>query len=217
MRRPRFIASQARHARGLLGWLIAFIMARETWAQNQRAVESLGVLPGDHVLDIGCGPGRSLAMLAAQARDGRVVGADPSQLMAEVAARRNRKLINSGQVDVVMASAASLPFEDGVFDNVLCVHVVYFWNDLAAAFAEIARVLKPGGQLALLFRTNADVKAVQAFPAEVYSFRSLADVIAPLEAAGFAVQTRDELCCEPQTAPVLLVATRRAYQARNAA
>jgi ubiquinone/menaquinone biosynthesis C-methylase UbiE len=88
------------------------------------------------------------------------------------------------------------------------MHVIYSRNDLATAFTEIARVLKPGGRLALLFRTNADEKAVQAFPAEVYRFPSLTEVIAPLEGAGFAVQAQDKLCCEPGTAPVLLIARR---------
>jgi ubiquinone/menaquinone biosynthesis C-methylase UbiE len=83
-----------------------------------------------------------------------------------------------------MASAASLPFADAAFDKVLCVHVLHFWNDLATAFAQIARVLKPGGKLALLFRTSADAKALHAFPAEVYRFRSLKEVVARLEARG---------------------------------
>ena len=69
MRRPRFIAKQARHARGLLGRLIAFIMSRETWIENQRAIEALGIEESDHVLDIGCGPGRGLAALAVVGRD----------------------------------------------------------------------------------------------------------------------------------------------------
>jgi ubiquinone/menaquinone biosynthesis C-methylase UbiE len=210
MRRPVFIANQARHAEGPLGRLIAFVMARETWQKNRRAIDTLGALPSDHVLDVGCGPGRSLATLAAQTPEGHVVGVDPSALMMDVAAKRNRRLVKSGRVEVIIASAASLPFADGAFDKALCVHVIYFWNDLAAAFAEIARVLQPSGRLALLFRTNADENAVRAFPAEVYRFPSLTDVIAPLEAAGFAVQARDELCCEPGTAPVLLIATKRA-------
>src|SRR6185503_2611988 len=202
MRRPRFIAEQARHASGWLGRLIAFVMARETWAQNQRAIEMLEIGDGNHVLDVGCGPGRSLAKLAALAPNGRVVGADPSELMTEIAVRRNRALVKSGRASVVIASAASLPFPDETFDKALCVHVLYFWNDLEVAFREIARVLRPGAQLALLFRTNDDQAAVRAFPAEVYRFPSLSDVFAPLEAAGFAIQTNDELCCEPKTTPV---------------
>lgn len=209
MRRPVFIAEQARNAKGVLGRIVAGLMAHETWAQNRRAIETLGVAPADHVLDIGCGPGRSLAALARLTPNGRIVGVDPSALMAELAVKRNRALVRARRIEVAMASAAALPFADASFDKALCVHVVYFWNDLAGAFAEIARVMKPGATLALLFRTSADAKAVQAFPAEVYRFPSLSEVIAPLESAGFAVERRDELCCEPAATPVLLTATKR--------
>ncbi|NJM36345.1 MAG: methyltransferase domain-containing protein [Rhodomicrobium sp.] len=95
MRRPRFIAEQARHAKGALGRLIAFIMARETRAENIRAIEALAVTPRDHVLDIGSGPGRSIAELAARTPDGRVVGVDPSELMVEIAARRKPQTCES--------------------------------------------------------------------------------------------------------------------------
>jgi ubiquinone/menaquinone biosynthesis C-methylase UbiE len=215
VRRPVFIAEQARNASGLLGRLIAFIMARETWGHNQRAIEALHIEPSDHILDVGCGPGRSIAALAAQAHAGRVAGVDPSELMAEVAAQRNRKLVREGRADIVIGSAAALPFPDAAFDKALCVHVVYFWNDLSAAFREIARVLKPGGRLGLLFRTSAEEAVVRAFPAEVYRFPALADVVAPLEAAGFAVEGRDELC--ERSAPVLLIAAKRRAPRANGA
>jgi ubiquinone/menaquinone biosynthesis C-methylase UbiE len=145
-------------------------------------------------------------MLASLAPEGRVVGADPSALMAQLAVKRNSALVRARRVEIVMANAASLPFSDAAFDKALCVHVLYFWNDLDCAFAEIARVLKPGGKLALLFRTSADVKAVQAFPGEVYRFRSLTEVIASLEGAGLAVEQWDE----PATTPLLLIAKKRA-------
>lgn len=209
MRRPRFIAEQARHAKGPIGRLIAFIMERETWSQNVRAIDALDIAQSDDVLDVGCGPGRSISALASMAPNGHVVGVDPSELMAEIAVRRNRRLVKDHRAEVVVASTASLPFEDNTFDKALCVHVVYFWNDLGAAFTEISRVLKPGARFALVFRTSADQQAVKAFPAEVYRFPSLSEVIAPLEAAGFAIQHKDDLCCEPQTTPVLLVATKR--------
>jgi|CXWL01.1.fsa_nt_gi ubiquinone/menaquinone biosynthesis C-methylase UbiE len=209
MRRPRFIAEQARHAKGPIGRLIAFVMARETWAQNIQAIEALDVTKNDHVLDVGSGPGRSIAALGSLATQGHIVGVDPSELMAEIAVRRNRRLVKARRAEVIVASAASLPFTDNTFDKALCVHVIYFWNDLDTAFREIARVLKPGARFALLFRTSADEKAVRAFPAEVYRFPSLSEVIAPLEAAGFAVEHKDDLCCEPQTTPILLVATKR--------
>jgi ubiquinone/menaquinone biosynthesis C-methylase UbiE len=206
MRRPIFIAEQARNAKGVLGRIIASLMAHETWPQNRRAIDALGVARSDHVLDIGCGPGRSLATLANLAPEGRTVGADPSSLMTELAVRRNRALVRARRVEIVIASAASLPFANAAFDKALCVHVLYFCDDLTTTFAEIARVLKPGGKLALLFRTSADVKAVQTFPAKVYRFRPLKEAVALLEATGFSAEQWDQ----PATAPVLIVATNGA-------
>lgn len=184
MRRPPVIAEQARNAHGLLGRVVAFIMARETWAVNLRAIEALDIRDGDHVLDIGCGHGRSLAALAARTPSGRVVGADPSALMVEIAEARNRDLIRQKRVDVAVAGVEALPFEDSRFDRALCVHVVYFWKDLDAALREITRVLKPGARLALILRTSADVAAIARFPAEVYRFRALDDVLSALKSAG---------------------------------
>jgi len=203
MRRPRFIAEQARNARGPLGRLIAFIMARETWTQNRRAIAALEVRPTDHVLDLGCGPGRALSVLAAHASRGRVAGADPSRLMVEVAIDRNRELVRARRIDVAVAGVESLPFADASFDKVLCVHVAYFWPDLDAALGEIARVLKPGGRLVLLFRTNADPVSLQSFPSEVYRFRSYDEVTAAALRAGMAPDRQ-----AARSEPALLVATR---------
>lgn len=207
-RRPRAIAEQARHARGLLGRIIAFIMARETWAANRRTIDALAITDRDRILDIGCGHGRSLAALAARAPNGKVVGVDPSALMVKIAARRNRRLAKSGRVAVRVAGADALPFPDGAFDRALCVHVVYFWGQLERPLREIARVLKPGGRLALYFRTSADTAAVAAFPADVYRFPSLEEMLAALEAAAFGVESLDA-GRDGAAGPVLLVAVRR--------
>ena len=192
MRRPQFIAEHARNARGLLGRLIAFIMARETWSQNVRVMDALSIEPVDHVLDIGCGHGRSLAELAARAPRGHIVGVDPSELMVEIAEQWNRSLIEANRVDVVLSTVESLPFPDGVFDKAQCVHVLYFWKDIETLLREIVRVLKPGGYLGLLFRTNADPKAIASFPPEIYRFPALADVSAALEWAGMDIHFAED-------------------------
>ncbi len=208
MRRPRFIAEQARHAKGPLGRLVAFIMARETFATNMRAIDALDIRRRDHVLDIGCGHGRSLGVLSARASEGHVTGVDPSALMTEIAVERNRKLVKARRIDVAIASADDLPFPDGAYDKALCVHVIYFWKDIDAALREIARVLKPGGRLALICRTSANEANARTFPAEVYCFRSLAEVTTALEAAGFAVDENHGISGQQSAEPVLLLATR---------
>lgn len=208
MRRPRFIAEQARHANGVLGRFIAFVMARETFADNQRAIESLHIEKGDRVLDVGCGHGRNLAAIACKASEGSVAETDPSDLMAQIAVQRNRALVKAKRVSIVIATAADLPFPNETFDKALCVHVIYFWKDVASSFREIARVMKPGATLALVFRTDADAAAVHAFPADVYSFRSLPEVTGALESVGFAVLLPGQ-GEKSQNLPVLLIATKQ--------
>jgi ubiquinone/menaquinone biosynthesis C-methylase UbiE len=198
MRRPQFIAEHARTARGLLGRLIAFIMARETWRENLRVMDTLGIEQGDHVLDIGYGHGRSLTELAARASRGHIAGVDSSELMVEIAKQRDRRLIEAARVNVILSSAESLPFPDDVFDKVQCVHVLYFWKDIETSLREIARVLKPGSRLGLLFRTNADLKAIVSFPPEIYRFPALADVSAVLERAGVDVRVAGMASMNPR-------------------
>lgn len=206
MRRPRFIAGHARNARGLFGRAIAFIMARETWSQNLRAMDALGIDPSDRILDLGCGHGRGLTELAGRASTVHVVGADSSELMVEIAAQRNRALIKADRVKIVLASVERLPFPDDFFDKVLCVHVLYFWKDLDASMREIARVLKPGGRLGLLFRTSADAASVKSFPPEIYRIPAFAEVVAAVEHAGLNVQPASDCGKEP----ALLLAEKRA-------
>jgi ubiquinone/menaquinone biosynthesis C-methylase UbiE len=187
-----------------LGRLIAFIMARETWGQNLRAIDALDIGRSDHILDVGCGHGRSLTELSTRAVTGRIVGVDPSELMIEIAAQRNRALIEAARVEVVLATVDSLPFLNDTFDKVLCVHVLYFWKDLDASVREIARVLKPGGRVGLVFRTKADLAAVASFPPEIYRFPALAEVTEAVEDAGLSVHTASNRTNEP----VLLIAEK---------
>jgi ubiquinone/menaquinone biosynthesis C-methylase UbiE len=207
MRRPSFIAEQAREPHGLLGRVIAWIMARETRRENRSAIEALAVGADDHVLDVGCGHGASLAPLAERASRGRVTGADPAALMCEIAERANRALVREGRVAVVRASAERLPLADASIDAVLCVHVAYFWSDLGAALREIARVTRPGGRLAMVVRTSANA-ATRAFPASVYRFPTLRELGDAARAAGFEAELRGAE--DEAHAPVLLVARRSA-------
>lgn len=205
MRRPIFIAEQARNAKGVLGRFIAFIMARETWSDNLAAIDALDVQPTDHVLDLGCGHGRALGELARRAPSGRVSGADPSELMVELSVQRNRDLVRARLVDVACAGVEDLPFEDGAFDKLICVHGAYFWRDLDGAFREIARVLRPGGCAAFVLRT-AENKVAAAFPGEVYRFWSRFEMEQALCGAWLNVAPQPDV--DEASRPILIVAEK---------
>jgi len=117
----------------------------------RRAAESLVDLvcrrPLTRLLDVATGPGTSALLVASRLRGCQVVGIDVAHAMVAAATDRARDL---GLADVrfEVASALSLPFDDGSFDAVLCSSAIYYMADFHSALREWSRVLRPGGALA---------------------------------------------------------------------
>jgi demethylmenaquinone methyltransferase/2-methoxy-6-polyprenyl-1,4-benzoquinol methylase len=159
------------------------------------------VWPGDRVLDACCGTG-DLAV-AAERRGGRVVGLDFSPRMLERARRK------SGAIEWIQGDALALPFSDGEFDAATVGFGVRNLADLEDGLRQLARVLRPGGKLAVLeitrptgllrpfFRLWFDVlvpfagrilpggQAYTYLPASVRRFPGADDLSVLLVAAGF--------------------------------
>ena len=117
--------------------------------------ERLGLRPGDRVLDLGCGFGRH-AFEAAR-RGARVVAVDRGDTELKEVANTFSAMIGAGEITGPAAAAAvavqadglALPFADGAFDRVIAAEVLEHIVDDASALAELARVLRPGGTMAV--------------------------------------------------------------------
>lgn len=132
--------------RPALGQLLMGAVAPTMSAERRLARIMLEVLPGDRVLDVGCGPGTFTRDLADAAGDGLVVGLDASPTMLQ------RGLLGPHRPNLayVRGDACALPFADDTFDAVCCFAALYLIEDPMAAIDEITRVLAPGGRVALL-------------------------------------------------------------------
>jgi ubiquinone/menaquinone biosynthesis C-methylase UbiE len=110
----------------------------------------MGLSPGDTVLDVACGPGnfsREFARVVSET--GLVVGIDGSRTMlergaADIAGTELRNLA------LVRGDAAELPFRDSTFDGLCCFAALHLFAEPFDALAEMARVLAPGGRIALM-------------------------------------------------------------------
>ena len=102
-----------------------------------------GVRAGQRVLDVGCGPGALTGELVRRVGGEAVTAVDPSESFVAAAKARHPS------VDVQLASAERLPFDDGVYDAALAQLVVHFMADPVAGLREMARVTRPGGVVAV--------------------------------------------------------------------
>ncbi len=98
---------------------------------------------GGRVLDVATGTGLVAERLLS--RGHTVVGVDQSAGMLEIARTRL-----AGRVELVEASAEALPFDDGVFDHLTFTYLLRYVDDPGATLAELARVVRPGGTIAML-------------------------------------------------------------------
>lgn len=120
---------------------------------STRLVEQLSLQRGERVLDVACGPGTS-ALLAAQAvgPQGSVIAIDYGEQMLRIAKNqaRHHGLTNIGFYLADMSRLEGEPFDRAAsFDAVVCVLGVFFVEDMVRQIADLWRLVRPGGRLAL--------------------------------------------------------------------
>ena len=133
------------HPAGVLGRLGGRLMARGNGSTERRLADLAELKPTDTVLVVGPGPGVGLRTAAERAH--RTVGVDPSEVMLDACRRRCADLVEAGVVDLVRGEAADTGQPAASVDVVLSVNNVQLWPDRPAGFAELLRVLRPGGRL----------------------------------------------------------------------
>lgn len=153
--------------RGRLGRVAGYFMARGNADMEAETAALLRLPDGARVLEVGCGPGVGVQALAATASVTLVVGVDPSEVMRDMAAARNREAAAAGRVHIEPGSADWIVRPDASFDAVLSVNNVMLWHPLDASARELRRVLRDGGQLALSVHVWALPEPREAFVANL--------------------------------------------------
>ena len=124
-------------------------MDRAVAALTKELLDLAAPQPGEHVLDIGCGPGTTVLELAKHVGPGGyVLGADVSEPSV---ARARERIAAAGlrHAEVIVADASVHPFPPDSFELTFSRFGIMFFSDPVAAFANVRRAMKPGGRLAL--------------------------------------------------------------------
>ncbi len=198
------------NTRGASAWVELQELLDEQLAVFGTAVaEVVHARSGENVLDVGCGCGTtSLELAACVAPRGRVVGVDVSAPMIAHASERARRR-GVANVEFVVADAQTHAFEPEVFDVLYSRFGVMFFDTPEAAFANLARALKPGARMGFCcwqsieqnpWMREPTLAAMQHITIEIpsdpcapgpFAFADADRVRRILEAAGFAGVTID--------------------------
>lgn len=185
--------------------------AGEAWVSQQLQMDALmqpvldlvmdraALRPGNRVLDVGCGTGASVLQAAeAVGPDGHVTGLDISPTMLALAQSRLGEHPNTA---LLQADAQTHGFEPGAFDALISRFGVMFFEDTTAAFANMAKALRPGAPLTMAAWGPAPQNPFFMKPAAIAT-----EILGPMEKTDrtlpgpFAFEDRDRIIPMLQTA-----------------
>jgi SAM-dependent methyltransferase len=148
-----YVAGQVRKPDRFIGRFFAMLMNRSHSKLTDWGLSHVHIAKAFHILDVGCGGGRTIEKLAAMAPSGKIYGIDYASGSVATSRTRNKRLIGEGRVEIQLAAVSRLPFAADAFDLVTAIETQYYWPDLVNDMREILRVLKPGGTLAVIAET----------------------------------------------------------------
>jgi SAM-dependent methyltransferase len=180
--------NQTRKPEGFLGKLMVGGMNSGHSKVADWGMSHLNDTSASAIAELGCGGGRNAAALLKRYPDAELTALDYSEVSVEKARKYNEKFVSAGRCTVVQGNVRELPFEAESFDLVTAFETIYFWPGLEKCFAEVCRVLKPGGLFVICNESDGMDKASLKYEKLVdgmkcYTEEQLAEA---LETAGFS-------------------------------
>ena len=180
--------SQTRKPEGFLGKLMVDGM---NGGHAKLADWGMGFLPEnepDKILDIGCGGGRNAGTLLKKYPASHVIAVDYSPVSVAKAVAYNKQMIAAGRCRVTEGSASALALSNDSVALATAFETVYFWPGLTACFAEVFRVLEPGGVFLVCNESDGTDKTGLKFEKIIDGMRcyTAEEITAAMCAAGFS-------------------------------
>ena len=180
--------NQHRKPEGFLGKLMRSGMNSGHAKLADWGFTHLPALSVSEAVDLGCGGGRNAGELLKKYPSSHVTAIDYSPLCVEKAAGYNRAMIAAGRCTVRQGDVSSLRLPPSSFDLATAFETVYFWPGLEKCFAQVFRVLKPGGCFLICNESDGADPTSAKYEKIIKGMKNYTpqEIEAALKAAGFS-------------------------------
>lgn len=180
----RAIANQFRKPKRLLGRYISSTMKEESNLAYQMLLENFEIKDNEHLFEIGFGPGVGIEQILSQ-KHCYVSGVDFSNLMYNEAVQRNKKFIDGNRCQLYLDDFLSFNLKESEYDKIICINVIYFWDDLKKPLKKIRKGLKENGEFCFFMLTPNKLNKLKFTKDDIFTKHTIEEVIAELKLAGF--------------------------------
>ena len=145
-------------------------------------------LSPEAIVELGCGAGRNAGELLKKYDRAHVTAIDCSPLSVENSAAYNRGMIEAGRCTVRQGDVSDLKLPEESFDLATAFETVYFWPGLEDCFAQVAKVIRPGGYFLICNESDGTDATAKKFEKIIDGMRcyTAEEIEAALKAAGFS-------------------------------
>lgn len=191
--------SQTRKPEGFLGKIMLGGMNSGHAKMADWGLSHLPDIAPEKAIDLGCGGGRNAGELLKKCPKAHVTAMDYSALSVEKAKDYNKPMVAAGRCEVLQGDVSDIRLPAGTFDLATAFETVYFWPGLEKCFAQVAKVLKPGGYFMICNESDGTDPTSLKFEQIIDGMKNYTaeEIEAALKAAGFSEVTSDHHPSKP--------------------
>ncbi len=191
--------SQTRKPEGFLGRMMVSGMNAGHAGLADWGFSHLPAIAPERAVDLGCGGGRNAGRMLKRYPEAHVTAVDYSAVSVEKAKAYNRDMIAAGRCTVLQGDVSDLRLPVAAFDLATAFETVYFWPGLEKCFAQVAKVLRPGGYFMICNESDGTDPVSLKFEKIIDGMKNhtAEEIGAALKAAGFSEVTSDHHPSKP--------------------
>ena len=195
----RKFVNQTRKPEGTLGKMMVNGMNSGHAKMADWGMSHLPEMSPLQIAELGCGGGRNAGELSKRFPQARVTAVDYSEVSVEKAKDYNRVLINTGKMVVQQGDVSNLNLPSESFDLATAFETIYFWPGLEKCFAQVYKILKPGGVFMIVNESDGTDDASLKYEQIIDGMKcyTVEQISSSLKSAGFSEVTSDHFEGKP--------------------